>query len=313
MSTTVFDEQQEVLGTHIRIKIILSTALDERRAQAASEALKAAFEECHRLDREYSRFRDNNQLTKLNAQLNVWQEVSPEFFFLLKQGQEIGQKTNGAFNFAVKKLLEQWGYDKNYSFQSSSTATDKKELPLVPYELSEPQEKFENGPQKFQAKLLQPIELGGLGKGYALDLIAEKLQGFHNVCIDAGGDLYARGKNEKGESWNIYFEHPLDQETVIGEVKVDDFYLAASNPLKRRWANYHHLVDPKSQRPADQMLAVYTQAKTGLLADAYSTALFVLGFENAKKLLPSLPIEAMLISPSGEVYHSPGFQGEFFS
>ncbi len=60
------------------------------------------------------------------------------------------------------------------------------------------------------------------------------------------------------------------------------------------------------------MLAVYTQAAEALLADAYSTALFVLGFEEARRLLPRLPVQAMLISPKGEIWRSEGFKGSLY-
>lgn len=298
---TVLDERREILGSQIRITVVLEEK-EKDLSDTATEAIKKAFGECQRLDFEYSRFRDNNQLSKLNAELNVWQKVSPELFSLLKKGLEIGQKTDEAFNLGVKKTLEAWGYDKNYSFQVAPNHEAPKLFLPSPYELKKPD----------HVKLFQPIELGGLGKGYALDLMAVQLDQFKNICIDAGGDLYARGKSETGEPWKMLFEHPLDPTMAIGEVEVEDFYLAASNPLKRRWKNYHHLVDPKAQRPADQMLAVYTQADNGLLADAYSTALFVMGFDRAKELLSSLPIEATLISPRGEVYHSQGFRGKFF-
>jgi thiamine biosynthesis lipoprotein len=202
----------------------------------------------------------------------------------------------------VKALLEDWGYDSRYSFKPKTDGT-KQSFAAVPYLLKKPD----------LVKLNYQIELGGLGKGYALDLMARRLQSFKNFCIDAGGDLYARGCPQKDRHWEIFFEHPTNLQLVMGKVEVDGFFVAASSPTKRKWAErYHHLADPITQKPADRMLAVYTQAQSGLLADAYSTALFVLGFQEAKKLLPGLPVEAMMVSPKGEIYRSPGFKGELF-
>ncbi len=304
-SRIVLDEKEEILGSVIRITVVVPFTL----RQKAQKAMEAAFEECRRLDREYSRFKIDNQLSKLNAQLDDWQEVTDELFFLLEQGQHIFQKTGGAFNLGVKSLLEQWGYDSKYSFQPSPEHHSGQQ---------EAADFFKNPPYELSAsrkvKLFYPVELGGLGKGYALDLMKKVLEDFDVFCIDAGGDLYARGTPQKNKPWEIFFEHPLDLQQAIGKVDVSGFFLAASNPLKRKWAEkYHHLVDPKSQKPADQMLAVYTQADSGLLADAYSTALFVLGYDDAKKNLPFFPVQAMLVSPSGEIYRTSKFQGELFT
>ena len=66
-------------------------------------------------------------------------------------------------------------------------------------------------------------------------------------------------------------------------------------------------------RPSTQMLAVYTQAKTALLADSYATLLFVMGFETVSRVIEKFPIEAMWVSPKGEIRKTPGFLGELFS
>lgn len=302
----VLDEKEEILGSSIRITIVVSEDL----RSVAQTVLRAAFAECHRLDEQYSRFRKDNQLSVLNLSFHEWQQVSPELFFLLGKGLEIFQTTGGAFNLGVKALLEKWGYDSNYSFQPDENPASnlpKKDavnfLTSPPYELLVPN----------KVKLFYPIELGGLGKGYALDLMFGILKDFPDFCVDAGGDLYAQGSPQEGKHWDVFFEHPVHVTMALGQVHVDRFFAAASNPLKRKWAGkYHHLVDPVGQKPADQMLAVYTQAQTGLLADAYSTALFVLGYEKAKILLPNIPVEAMLVSPQGEIYRTAGFKGELF-
>jgi len=302
----VLEEKEEVLGTVVGVTVVLQGEGEnndlEQSVDQAQEAIRAVFRECHRIDQDFSRFRTDNQLSELNSRIGDWTKVSAEMYFLLEKAEEITRKTNGVFYLGIKKILEDWGYDPNYTFQASSEIRES-DTSLLAYELRAGNE----------VKISQPIELGGLGKGYALDHMSAILADFPNVCIDAGGDLYARGMHAAGTPWKVVFEHPLDLTMAIGEVSVDGFFLAASNPLKRNWANYHHLVDPHLKKPANNMLAVYTQAKTGLLADAYSTALFVLGFEKAKELLQHIPVEAMLVSPQGEIYRTEGFEGELFT
>ena len=280
---------KEQLGTPIVLTII---AEDE---VAAREAAAEAFSECARIENAYSRFVDGNELAILNAHVGEWAEVSEELLQLIAFAKRAGEKTKGAFDVSVKSILEGWGYDSAYSLKEGRPGrTGTIEL------------------KEGRVRIGAPIELGGLGKGYALDRMLSFLNGFPNVHLNAGGDLVVRGMNENAEPWRIVFEHPEDPARGIGTVDTTGLALASSSPSRRKWRNRHHLVDPRTGEPAVGMLAVYTQSSSALLADVYSTALFVLGYEEAQKLLPTLPVEAMLVSPEGRIFRSPNFQGVLF-
>jgi len=280
---------KEQLGTPIVLTII---AEDE---VAAREAAAEAFSECARIENAYSRFVDGNELAILNAHVGEWAEVSEELLQLIAFAKRAGEKTKGAFDVSVKSILEGWGYDSAYSLKEGRPGrTGTIEL------------------KEGRVRIGAPIELGGLGKGYALDRMLSFLNGFPNVHLNAGGDLIVRGVNENAEPWRIVFEHPEDPARGIGTVDTTGLALASSSPSRRKWRNRHHLVDPRTGEPAVGMLAVYTQSSSALLADVYSTALFVLGYEEAQKLLPTLPVEAMLVSPEGRIFRSPNFQGVLF-
>lgn len=282
--------QRKHLGTPIVVTVV---AHDEARALAAIER---SFTECERIEKAYSRFSEGNELSALNAQVGEWADVSDELYKLIEFGERVKERTGGAFDLTVKSILEGWGYDAVYSLREG-----------VPGHTG--QVELADG----RVKLGAPLELGGLGKGYAIDRMDSLLQDFANVCINAGGDLRVRGVDEEGKTWRIVFEHPTDITKGIGFVDTSDLALACSSPSRRSWRNRHHLVDPLSGEAANEMLAVYTQSGSALLADAYSTALFVLGYEKAKALLPDLPVEAMLVGKDGVAYRSAGFEGEVFS
>lgn len=307
MRRFVFEERH--LGTPIVLQLIVQD--DENEESLASKLARSAFDEAARIESAYSRFSENNELSALNARVSEWAAVSEELFHLIAFGERVKSRTEGAFDLSVKGLLESWGYDKNYSFEAQgSSGIGQLEL---------------RNADDYEVKLSVPVELGGLGKGYAIDRMVNVLKGecgelevLKGFCINAGGDLFVQGGDENGEPWRIAFEHPTDISMAIGEVKVyGPLALAASSPSRRQWKNgeqrRHHLVDPRSGAPAEKMLAVYTQAPAALLADAYSTALFVLGFEEARTLVPELPLEAMLVGPDGEVWKSSGFKGELYS
>lgn len=280
---------KKCLGTPILVTV---HAHDEGRAR---EAMARAFEECERIEKCYSRFLIGNDLAAVNEAIGTWREVGAELYELIRFGERMKQRTQGAFDLSVRSILEGWGYDASYSL------IEGLEGKTGAIELGEG-----------CVKLSAPIELGGLGKGYAIDRMDSFLMDFPNVCINAGGDIRLRGFDDE-KPWRIAFEHPQDTQKAIGLVESTNLALACSSPSRRSWGKRHHLVNPLKRVPANEMLAVYTQAPSALLADAYSTALFVLGYEKARALLPELPVEALLIGVEGQGYRSPGFQGELFN
>lgn len=285
----MINEARELLGSQIRIVVI---------DDGADLAVDKAFLECERIEKLYSRFRGDSVLSKLNSQAGEWVTLDQEFFDLIKFGEELRKKSDGAFDLTVKKILEGWGYDKDYSFKE----VDKGELGRI--EIRE---------EELAVRVFGEIDLGGIGKGYALDRMKICLEEFENFCINAGGDIFARGRNPEGEKWKIFFEHPNSPGEVIGFAEIDDFFAAASSGSKRKWGNKHHLVDVHTLAPAEKMLAVYTQADSGIKADSYATMLFVAGFEKAKKIAEENEIAAMLIAPNGEIFRTDKFWGELFT
>lgn len=289
-----FDFQERHLGTPVRLVLV-----NDDEAMCAALA-RAAFDECARIERTYSRFLDSNALSALNTRIGEWVELSAEFYHLLSFGEEMKRLTEGAFDLSVKSILEGWGYDAAYSFAEGEAGH------VGVLEMAEG-----------RVRLSAPIELGGLGKGHAIDSVAAILAPLENFLIDAGGDLLLRGHDEKAAPWRVAFEHPTDISQAIGLFEGSDLALACSSPSRRHWKSSsgekHHLVDPRTGKPAAAMQAVYTQADTALVADAYSTALFVLGFEKACSLLPTLPVEALLVGPQGELFRSSNWKGDLFT
>ncbi len=293
-----FEQVRELLGTRITVSVV---------AENIDDQIERAFLECERIQQKYSCFLANSELNLLNARKGELVEVDKEFFGLLSFGEMVREKTGGCFNLAVKEILENWGYDSEYSFEEKVLGVGPMEGGFI-----------ELGENDRRVKITREVDLGALGKGYALDCMVEVLAEFDSFCIDAGGDIFAQGFNEKRRPWKIAFEHPVNQDEAIGMVEVDGFFLASSNPQKRKWNDKHHLLNLKNLEPANEMLAVYTQAQSGILADAMSTALFVMGYEKAKDFLSQKPhfdgdyLEAMLISPEGAIFKSADFRGELF-
>lgn len=277
------EDRRELMGTQVSVILV------------GEGDLESAFVEAERIENEYSRFIEGNALARLNASVSDWTEVGPELFRLIEFGESMRRASSGAFDLSVKSILEGWGYDSSYSLEEGEAGERGEIVTKCGY-----------------VKLDAPIDLGGLGKGYAVDRMTQMCEDADAILVNAGGDIFARGKDEEGRPWKVAMEHPLDAEQAIGLVEVDGFALASSSANRRAWGDKHHLVDPTSGTPAGGMLAVYVQAKSAMLADAWSTALYVMGFEKARETVKELPVEALLISVDGGVWRSEGFEAELF-
>lgn len=290
----LYSESHELLGSVFRFDVVIR---DEQTVETVRRLIEQGVQEARIFEQRYSRFIDNNDLAEINSSVGEWIELEDELYDLVECGVQLNQRSLGAFNLTVKSVLEGWGYDAQYRLKEGDGGG---EIGVI-----------ELDSELRRMRATEPIELGGLGKGYVLDRLVERLSFFENFCVNASGDLWAQGVREEGRPWEVYFEHPTDPQLAIGSVEVDGFALACSSPSRRSWNGKHHLVDARRQIPASQMLAVYTQAATGLLADAYATTLFVMGYEAAKLALPEFPVEAMLISPEGAIFRTDGFRDSF--
>ncbi len=279
------------MGTIFRVVVVSGDF------ELAKNLVEKAFLEVDRIEKTYSRFIHDNELFDLNNHLGEWTRVSEEFYELIKFGERLKLETAGAFDLTVKSVLEGWGYDENYSFAEGGVGK------LGEIEFGE----------NCTLKISAPIDLGALGKGYAVDRAAEILGGIGNFCVNAGGDIYVKGCDLEESGWKVLFEDSTDVTQAIGFTVVSDLAMASSNALRRKWSDKSHLIDARKLESAKDMMAVYTQAQNCLTADAYSTALFVMGFEEAKSVLKSFPVEAMLVSKKGEIFRTPNFKGDLFT
>ncbi len=296
----LLNDKRELLGTLIEISIVGNDLT------LAQEFLSKSFTEIERIEKKFSRFLRHNDLDCLNSKLDTWQKVDSEFLELLKFAEKMYRDTQGYFDVSVKKILESWGYGNKYSVEINPPT------PFVKGAFSSKPLEIDCKTQR--VKLNRQIDLGGIGKGYALDRVADILKNFENVFVNAGGDIFVKGLDGKGNKWKVFFENPLNTTEIIGEIEIaSQLFLASSAANKRKWQNKHHLVNPINFIPANDMLGVFTQGNSGILSDTYSTALFVMGYDRAKEFLKNFKqIEAMLISKNGKICRTDGFLANLY-
>lgn len=224
-------------------------------------------------------------------------------YMLPRGGKKLGElyqklyvATNGAMSPLVGSSLNAAGYDKEYSFAVASP----KPAPTW------------NDVMQWQGdtiKITVPIDLdvGAAGKGLLVDGIANKLiqAGINAFTIDASGDVLAKGNVQR-----IGLENPYDSTTVIGAVEIKNESLCASATNRRKWGNgWHHVLNAKSGRPVDNVVATWVIAESTMLADGLSTALF---FVSADKLQHIAPFDYVRVLSDGTIEHSRRFVGQLF-
>ncbi|UWQ65048.1 FAD:protein FMN transferase (plasmid) [Leisingera caerulea] len=217
--------------------------------------------------------------------------VSPEFAHVLAAANDVHEKTGGKFDVTLGPLIELWGFGPRKPedpVPADAAITEALEGVGQARLLTLDQEA---GTLKKSAPETG-INLSAIAKGYGVDAVAETLQGFgvENYMVEIGGDLVTKGQNAKGEAWRIGIEKPdAAAQTVQLIVPVSDLGLATSgdyrNYFEHEGQRYSHILDPVAGRPVTHRTASVTViAENAMLADAWATAMLVLGSAEGLKL-----------------------------
>jgi len=153
------------------------------------------------------------------------------------------------------------------------------------------------------------IDLGGIGKGYAVDRVVELLRngGVHAALVDAGSStLFAMGAPPGAAGWKVLVPKPGDRAHTISTLLLHDESLSTSGSYEKFFRlegrTYCHIMDPRTGRPVQQMLQTSVIAPTATITDALSTTLFVLGPAAGERLLTTEPhAQALWVEPKGNL------------
>lgn len=278
----------------------------------AAAAARAAFGEFERIDRLMTTWLDDSAVSKLNAAAGqAAVEVGPEIFSLLELARQVAQKSRGAFDVTVGAYRGLWKFDQDLD----GSLPDKKAVAarrrLTGWRGLILDKKHQSARLKRKG---MRITLGGIAKGYAVDRAAAILRqrGMGNFLVQAGGDLYVSG-DKGGEPWRVGIRDPRgSRDATFAITEVRDATFSTSGDYERGFVKdgvrYHHILDPRTGNPARNSRSVTVKAPQAVVADAWSTALFVIGADRGLPLVESLPdIEAVFVDENNKVRASSGF------
>lgn len=276
----------------------MDTVMDLRAYGDAGEtAVNQAQEEIYQLEAELSRTREDSQVTALNDAGGAPMEVGSDLAALLTSALEYSQETGDAFDITVAPVASAWGFTTDQFRVPSQTELDDL---LTRVDDSRIQVEMTADGAVVTLGAGQTIDLGGIAKGYTSDRIAQiyAANGVTHGLISLGGNVYVRGTKPDGSAWKIGVQDPAQaQDTTanVGVLQLEDAFAVTSGGYQRYFEQdgkvYHHIIDPSTGYPADSGLLSVTVvapagtetegAGSGTMCDAFSTALFVMGEEQA--------------------------------
>lgn len=214
----------------------------------------------HAFEAKYSRFKHDSQVSILNEQ-GYLESPDEECQAVFRYGKELYLRTDTHFNFLTGHILEARGYNAEYTFEDNNSDALTPGNPVTDLLISAERIELLHG----------KVDLGGFGKGYLIDRLAERLRNEHQIesfLINGGGDMYAT--SDHGKPIPILVEHPTAPKKYLGRLLLMNTGFASSSPFKRIWGpdgSLSHIVSANHTHK----VATFVLAKTTADADAFAT------------------------------------------
>lgn len=263
-----------------------------------------------RMDIEFSRTKENGELYAVNQAAGKEPVVvSDETLDIVKLSLKYAEEMDGLYDPTVGPLVDLWAIGEGGEKVPDQAAIDQARS-LTNYKDVIVDEAAKT---VMLAREGMVLDMGGIGKGYAADRIADylKAQGLDSAMINLGGSsIIALGNKPNGSPWNIGLQDP-DQSrgTQLGTIKISDEVIDASGVYERYFmqdgVRYHHILDPRTGFPSQNGLKSLTiMSPSATDADALSTGVFLMGLEEGLAYLEALPekVDAFFITDDNKIY-----------
>ena len=289
-----------MMGTLVEITVV---GRDEGEAAAA---INDAFAEMERIEKLMNRWIPESEVSKVNRWAGVKPvKVSAEVLEVIQRAREISRASGGYFDISVGGLLDLWGFETSGGRVPPKVEVDQA-LQSVGYGAIH----VDGVASTVELRRGMRIDLGGIAKGYAVDRAYGVLRsrGYENVIVNAGGDMRVGGRKPNGP-WAIGIQDPREHSRILASFDVGDISVATSGDYERYFeadgVRYHHLLNPFTGYPGRQCRSVTILAKDAVTADAFATAVFVMGPEKGLRLIEANEgVEGLIVTADGEIIQS---------
>lgn len=296
------------MGTSYTVQWLASSYVDPDEAQSDIDDVLLM------INQQMSTYQSDSELSVFNQALPpVTQKVSPELWEVLQLSLSLHDLTSGYFDISVGPVVNLWGFgpDKMPTQLPTQKQTDQAKaaigldvIQLNDFQISKTQQRY--------------LDLSAIAKGYAVDKVAEYLEGrgINVYLVEVGGEMRTKGRKTADKPWRVAVEKPDEnQRTAQKIIAMQDGAMATSGDYRNYFEmdgqQYSHTIDPFTAKPVKHTLASVTIIDDKCArADALATAMLVMGAEKAKAFAAEHDIKAYLIErgPQGfSEYSTPAF------
>lgn len=290
--------QGEIFKTSYRIKYAYSHSLEEE-----------ILAELARFEESLNPFKENSIISKINNNIPV--KLDSMFITVFNKSMEVSRNSDGKFDITASPLINAWGFGfKNMDSITPEIIDSLKEF--VGYKKI----RIDDEGNIIKSDDRVQLNTSAISKGYSCDLVANLLekQGVENYMVEIGGEVVAKGINDRGDCWRIQVDKPIDDFTGMQHeqqivLSICDKSMATSGNYRNYYIKegkkYAHTIDPQTGYPSEQnLLSATVLADDCMTADAYATAFMASGLEKSKEIaakIPGLHYYFIYVKPDGSV------------
>ena len=283
------------MGTYVHVTLV--TADSSAAAPLAAKALGVF----RRVDSLMSNWTTTSEVARINREAAAGPVmVHPEVAPVVQVALELYPQTDRTFDITVEPLVRAWGFLGGRphvpSDSAAAEAFHRVGAGQVRYDPVTRALRFDNPGVR--------IDLGGIAKGWAVDVAAETLRahGVQDALVDLTGNMVAMGHPANAPAWRIGVRDPRDRVPYFARISLSGEAISTSGKYEQFVAadgrTYGHIMDPRTGRPAEGLVSVTLVSKSAFTCDAWDTPLFVLGAARAKELaVAHAEFAAILVEP----------------
>ncbi len=283
------------MGTYANVTIVTAdSAASLPLARIAQRALT-------RVDSLMSNWTTTSEVARINREAAATTvTVEPEVARVIDASLVLWGATGGAFDITVEPLIRLWGF-----IGGPKRVPADAEIAAVLPRVGASQVSFDPATRRLHfAREGVKIDLGGIAKGYAVDVAADSLRahGVSDALVDLTGNMVAIGHPAGAPAWRIGIRDPRDRVSHFARVALTDQAISTSGQYEQFIAangrTYGHILDPRTGRPVEGLISVTLIGPTGLACDSWDTPMFVMGPAAARKVAHDHPeLDAVLVVP----------------
>lgn len=302
-------QSELMLGTSCRIT--LYDGIQE-------ETFEAAFNAIATIEEKMSVKLPESEVSQINAKAGTGeaQKVSRQTFEVIREALHIAELSGGAFDPTIGPLVSLWGIGTDEAHIPADEEINEalKHIDYQRVETNEAQRSISLPREQMK------LDLGGIAKGYAADVVRTVLkeEGVTSALINLGGNVLTMGTKPDGSLWKIGIQDPASERgDHVMIFELEDMSVVTSGPYERFFTGpegrrYHHILDPEDGYPVRRDLTSATiVAQSSFLADALSTAIYVMGMETGTRLVESLEgVEAIFITEDRSIFVTSGLEDQ---